>query len=53
MELADILQRLDSNKEYYNAITNSCLKRASEYDIHKVAEKVSTRIYENCRKNKQ
>ena len=39
MELADILQRLDSNKEYYNAITNSCLKRASEYDIHKVAEK--------------
>ena len=39
MELADILQRLDSNKEYYNAITNSCLKRASEYDIRKVAEK--------------
>lgn len=50
MELADILRKLDSNKEYYDAITNSCLKRANEYDIHEVAEKYQQEYVKIVRK---
>lgn len=38
-ELAKVLIKLDSDKEYYNHVIETCLKRASEYDIHLAADK--------------
>ena len=38
-ELAHILQRFESDNDFYCAVTNKCLTRAEEYDIHSVASK--------------
>lgn len=36
-ELAQLLQRFESDKDFYCTVTNKCLARADEYDIHSVA----------------
>lgn len=38
-ELANLLLRLESDKDYYKTTTQKCLSRANEYDIHCVANK--------------
>ena len=38
-DLAQLLMRFDSDKEFYNEVTNKCLVRAEEYDILNVADK--------------
>lgn len=38
-ELARVLQRFESDKDFYCAVTNKCLARAEEYDIQSVASK--------------
>ena len=38
-ELAQLLRKFESDKEFYCTITNKCLARAKEYDIHSVASK--------------
>lgn len=37
--LAQLLQRFESDKDFYCAVTNKCLARAEEFDIHTVASK--------------
>lgn len=36
--LAEILNRLDSDRAYYSNIANRCAKRALEYDIHQMVD---------------
>lgn len=38
-ELADLLQKLDKNKEYYSIISQKCADRAKLFDIHEVEKK--------------
>ena len=38
-ELANILSKLDENKDLYKIITDRCIYRAQEYDIYNVAKK--------------
>ena len=38
-ELAKILLRLESDKQYYNDMVIRCRKRASEYDINNMVSK--------------
>lgn len=40
--LAELLRKFESDKSYYDAVTQRCIDRAAEYDIHAVAVK-----YEN------
>ena len=39
VQLATILMRLKSDKEYYEKIVSKCRKRASQYDIQQMVEK--------------
>lgn len=50
-ELAKILIKLDLDKDYYTRVTETCLKRAAEYDIHLVADKYQKVYYELLDKN--
>ena len=38
-ELADIILRLEADKEYYNFLSEKCSERARLYDIHQVEKK--------------
>ena len=38
-QLATVLMRLASDKEYYEKIVNQCRKRASQYDIQQMVDK--------------
>lgn len=38
-ELAQLLQRFESDKDFYCVVTTMCLARAEKYDIHSVASK--------------
>ena len=47
-QLASILLKLESDKEYYNFIANRCCQRASEFDIKIMADNYMT-IYNTVR----
>lgn len=38
-ELAQLLTKLQSNRDFYNEVTQKCLKRADDYDIYITAQK--------------
>lgn len=38
-ELADLLQRLADDKEFYDTVSNRCAERAKQFDIHEVVNK--------------
>lgn len=50
-QLAKIISRLASDKEYYNKVATRCLNRASEYDINIMVEKYMN-IYREVIANK-
>lgn len=45
-QLAEEIQKLDSNKPYYNEVAERCSKRASRYDISLMTDRY-TRVYDS------
>lgn len=45
-ELADIVLRLNDDKEYYDEVADKCYQRAQEFDIHRMVERY-VEVYNN------